>query len=167
MAMTDSQTRPDEQWRAMSERLRRLALGLAGGSEADADDLVQQAIANLLARSPDKALDPAYARRALVNAWLDRQRSLRRRVARLAVRARTQRAWHVDADAVSDEEVRSRVRAIVTSLPPRQRAVLTMRTVEGMSDEAIASSLGCSREAVRASLHLARRAVRARLGDAT
>lgn len=157
---------PDAQWHVLSAQLRTLAVALTG-SESDADDLVQQTIANLLTRRPDKATEPAYARQALVNAWLDRQRSIRRRLMRLRAKARTQRLWHVDADKASDAELHERVRQAVESLPARQRAVLTMRTVEGLSDDAIADALGCTREAVRSNMHLARRAMRSRLGDVT
>lgn len=162
--MTRPSQPPNDQWSLLSAKLRGLAIALSG-SEADADDLVQQTIANLLARRPDKATELAYARQALVNTWLDRQRSWRRRVTRLAAKARSQRSWHVDPDSTSDAELHAHVRRVVESLPPRQRAVLTMRTVEGLTDEVIAEALGCSREAVRSNMHLARRAVRSRIGD--
>ena len=139
--MTEEHPRVDDRWLALSDRLRSLAVGLAG-SEADADDLVQQTFANLLARRPEKSLDLAYARRALVHTWMDQQRSVRRRLARMATKARTQRLWHVDSDAASDEEVQQRIRDIVSALPARQRAVLTMRTVEGMNGRSHRRSTG-------------------------
>ena len=55
----------------------------------------------------------------------------------------------------------------VTSLPPRQRAVIVLRYYEDLSEQEIADALGCSRGTVKSTAHHAFKSLRAALGDAT
>ncbi len=149
-------------WRDVSERLRRYALALARRHD-EADDLVQQTLATLLARAPDKAGHLGYARATLTRVYLDRERSLRRRI------ARTLRIAHSSPpprSAPADpSEGAPALHAAIDSLPPRQRAALVLRLVEGLDYAQIAAALECTPEAVRSSLHVARAAVRAAMTD--
>jgi RNA polymerase sigma factor (sigma-70 family) len=156
---------PESQaWTAVSRRLRRCALGVCGNTH-DADDLVQQAFAAILARAPEKIEHYGYARATLVRLWLDRQRSGRRRLARLARLLTTRGHWSVDPDRTGDAERIAAVRGAIAGLPPRQRAVLVLRLVEELEYPAIAEALGCPVQTVRANLHRARAALRRALGD--
>jgi RNA polymerase sigma factor (sigma-70 family) len=53
----------------------------------------------------------------------------------------------------------------VTSLPPRQRAVIVLRYYEDLSEQEIADALGCSRGNVKSTAHHALEALRAALGS--
>ncbi len=151
-------------WTDTVGRLHRFALTLTHDGHA-ADDLTQQALANVLARAPGQIGNAAYLRRSLVRLWLDSQRSWRRRMAHLVRVAASATRWKTDRDRADEREQVERVRAAVALLPPRQRAVLTLRLIEGLDYADIADMLGCSLESVRASLHLARRRVRRVLGE--
>src|SRR5260221_262139 len=62
-------------------------------------------------------------------------------------------------------EVRRQVEAALQELPYRQRAVMTLRDVEGCDAGEVCSVLGISAGNQRVLLHRARAAVRARLED--
>jgi len=155
---------PDPRWRAICECLQRCARGLTDRAE-DADDLVQQTIAALLARRCDLALHAGYARRALVRVWLDQQRALRRRLVRLARVAAALRRHHCDADQIEQAEQMERVRDAIRCLPTRQRAVIVLRLIEELDYDEIAEVLGISRPNVRSTLHAARARIRRALGE--
>jgi RNA polymerase sigma-70 factor (ECF subfamily) len=61
------------------------------------------------------------------------------------------------------QELRTALEAAIRSLEPRQRAVLLLRDVEGMSAQAAATALGLSVPAVKSRLHRGRLAVRSAL----
>jgi RNA polymerase sigma-70 factor (ECF subfamily) len=71
------------------------------------------------------------------------------------------RAWEdrPDGRALS-EELRSRIDAAVASLPPKQREVITLRDVEGLTSEEVRNVLGLSETNQRVILHRARSRVR-------
>lgn len=142
-------------WRDLSDRLRRYALALTRRDD-EADDLVQHTLATLLARAPDKAGHLGYARTTLTRAYLDRERSLKRRLARtLAI------AWQSGgATGARSDDSSSALHEAIDALPARQRAALVLRLVEELDYPQIAAALECSPEAVRSNLHLARAAVR-------
>ncbi|HRJ49926.1 MAG TPA: RNA polymerase sigma factor, partial [Phycisphaerales bacterium] len=150
----------EEHWQAISRRLHRYALALCGESN-EAEDLAQQTIATLLHRAPDLADHAGYARRTLTRLWIDRQRTFRRRFARMmnaAVESITPGppAGH----ALELAERLDRTRRAIASLPPRQRAAITLRLVEGLDYPAIADAIGCEVASVRSNLHLARASLR-------
>lgn len=149
-------------WRDVSERLRRYALALSRRHD-EADDLVQQTLATLLAKAPDKAGHIGYARTTLTRVYLDRERSLRRRVARTLRLARS--THDIDNAGNGGAEGSPVLHAAIEALPPRQRAALVLRLVEELDYAQIGAALECSPEAVRSSLHMARAAVRRALGD--
>lgn len=140
-------------------RLRRLARGLARTRD-EADELAQDAAARLLERAPDMLGHAGYERQTLTRLWLDRKRSIARRVRRLA-----QAAWRSDrvADPEDAADTNAAVRAAMDGLPDRQRAILVLIVVEGLTHAEAAASLGCSEAASRQSLSAARKALRTRL----
>lgn len=153
-------------WAEISRRLGHLAVALTGSADL-AEELVQQTLATLLARRPDKAAHLGYGRRTMVRLWLDRQRSARRRLARLTRLAAMTDRWHVDGDPLAAEEEVEQLRRAAERMPPRQRAVLVLRVVEGLEYEQIAEVLGCTVQSARSSLHLARARMRQTMGGAS
>lgn len=145
----------------LSRVLRSRALAL-GADPHEAEDLAQQAIVNVLARAPDRIEHAGYVVKAMTRLWLDRQRSLRamgRRLRRLAEHAALRSAErHMHGAERGDV-----VRAAIEGLPPKQRAALMLRVVEGLGYAAIAEAIGCSEVAARASLHEARARLRREL----
>lgn len=163
----------DPDWGRLAGMLRRYALALSGNA-AEADDLAQQTLARLLARQAGKADHVGYARQTLTRLWLDRQRSLKRRLARLAAIARhptaashgaRQRAADDPSGSSAQRETARQVRRAVSALPPMQRAVVVLRLIEDMDYAHIADILETSEDSVRSSLHLARKRLRTILGD--
>lgn len=74
------------------------------------------------------------------------------------------RAWaRVPDDAALDAELGREIRAAVDALPERQRAVLTLRDVEGWSAEEVCTVLALEPGNQRVLLHRARSSVRTRL----
>ncbi len=164
-AMTNrpSTPNPSTDWEGIQRTLLGVAQGLTSNA-AERDDLVQETLATLLAKAPEKALHRGYARSTLVRLWLDHQRSLRRRLARMARAAFLRPVHHTDAPAMDrDEQVRL-VREAIEELPPRQRAAIVLRLVDGLPYEEIAESIGCDERAARSNLHLARARLRRILG---
>lgn len=163
MTRTPHTSTADADWSAMSRRLLRVARALSPRAD-EAEDLTQQAIAAVLARRPDMARHEGYVRAAMVRIWLDRERSMKRRLARAAAWARLRPAWHIEELGGSGEQV-SRLRCEIERLPPRQRLALTLRLIEGLAYEQIAEAMNSDVGTVRANLHLARARLRARLGE--
>jgi RNA polymerase sigma factor (sigma-70 family) len=153
-------------WDTTHAALRRIAGALARDPH-EADDLTQQTVLKLLAAAPSDSRPLAYARQIMIRTWMDRQRSARRRLRRLAHVAARTAAGVFARDPIEADEVRLRVRSAMAALPPRQQAALVLRVIEELDVPEIAQALDCSAEAVRASLHLARRRVRESLKDLT
>jgi RNA polymerase sigma-70 factor (ECF subfamily) len=73
--------------------------------------------------------------------------------------------WPSAEAQVAAFEVRAQVEAALSELPYRQRAVITLRDIEGYSAEEVCSVLDISAGNQRVLLHRARAAVRARLEE--
>ncbi len=97
--------------------------------------------------------------------WLDQQRSSRRQLIRASRLAVSRARWHLDGNPESDREQVRRIQDAAATLPPRQRAVLVLRVVEGLEYARIAEVLECSVASARSSLHLARTRLRQALGE--
>lgn len=135
---------------------------ILGADSHEAEDLAQETIARILARAPEKQGHVGYATQTMTRLWLDRQRTLRaraRRLRRLAASAVSSPA----ALYVSDDARSTIVFNAIRLLPPKQRAALVLRLVEGLGYASIAEAIGCTEEAARASLHEARTRLRKEL----
>jgi RNA polymerase sigma-70 factor (sigma-E family) len=147
---------------ARGHALKRYAYLLCG-NDAEADDLVQDALVKVLARrnhGPVQDLE-AYVKRAIVNRYLDRVRA-RRTWLRHAPRTVTPPD---SADWTGDTLRRGEVRAALAALSPRQRACVVLRFYEDLPVAAIAHLLGCSEGAVKRHLSDSMTRLMARLGD--
>jgi RNA polymerase sigma-70 factor (ECF subfamily) len=134
---------------------RATALGVLGDRDA-ADDVAQE-VALIAVRKARALRDPAaldaWLHRVAVRAALTQARRERRR--RDAERAHHDCREPDGSDASVDEAL-----ALLATLPPRQRAALTLRYVHDLPDDAIAKALGCRRGTVRSLLSRGRDAIR-------
>lgn len=133
-------------------------------NEADAEDAVQELYLKLW-KNRD-ALDgirspKAYAMTLLRNLCLDRIRQARK----LSVSEVPESlGGSFDPEAAMDERERlEKVLAAVKSLPDRQREILVMRTVEGLSYDEIAQRTGMSYLSLRVLLSRSRQTLRKQL----
>ena len=128
--------------------LVRLAFGLTGDRWL-AEDLAQTALASAYASwwRVRKADDPdAYVRRILINASKSRWR--RRRAAEQPGGPPAE-VPDPAADPAAAVGERSALLAALSTLPPRQRAVVVLRYWEDLTDAQAAALLGCSASTVR------------------
>ena len=139
---------------------------LMAGAHADAEDLVQTTLVKVYgawgrvarAGSPD-----AYVRRMLVNTFVSGRRPMR------VVRERVMEAVPEPAgegDTSSEADERLTLWPHITSLPPKQRAVVVLRYYEDLSEQQIADALGCSTGTVKSNASLALRSLRERVEGA-
>jgi RNA polymerase sigma-70 factor (sigma-E family) len=127
--------------RARLPELRRFGRALTGSYEA-ADDLVQDALERTLAawsRLESRDEPEGYVRRIMVNRNISVWRKLRRE--------------HVTAEiydrGVEDRRFDHDMWEALSTLPPRQRAVVVLRYYEDLSEAEIARVLGCSAGTVK------------------
>lgn len=132
--------------------LLRTACMLTAGDRFLAEDVVQTALARVYVAWPrirERASAEAYARRAVVSAFLDE----------------TRRPWWrrekttdelpdtvVSGDAFGDIDGRldgGAVRRALADLPPRMRAVVVLRHELDLSIEETAAALGCAKGTVK------------------
>jgi RNA polymerase sigma-70 factor (ECF subfamily) len=66
--------------------------------------------------------------------------------------------------AAEGAEIMDRVRAVIATMPPRQRLIVELYDVEGASVAEIAELTGSAAATVRWHLHVGRRTLRAALG---
>jgi RNA polymerase sigma-70 factor (sigma-E family) len=113
---------------------------LLTGSRAAAEDLLQAALERLMRHWSKVRGDPeGYLRRTLYHLAIDQWRSRRRRPEVLSdVEPPSQ------ADATEAVSLRHALRQALSTLPPRQRAVLVLRYWEELSEAEAAAVLGCS-----------------------
>jgi RNA polymerase sigma-70 factor (sigma-E family) len=135
---------------------------LLTGNRHDAEDLLQNALANTYAgwsRIRDRGATEAYVRRALVNA---------------ASRGWSKRGRSVPTEDVPDPGHDGGITGLadnaalwraVCELPPRMRATLVLRYYEDLSEAETAKALDCSLGSVKSQTHHALKRLRAALGE--
>lgn len=126
---------------ARGEALKRYAFLLCG-NDADADDLVQEALVRAFARPGRRDADEAeaYVRRILLNRFLHTRRRQR---SWLKVRPLL-RIEDLGPDQTAAVAAQADVRAALAGLSPRQRACAVLRYYEDFTIPQIAAALGCS-----------------------
>jgi RNA polymerase sigma-70 factor (sigma-E family) len=124
---------------------------LLTGSNAVAEDLVQDAFARMQ-RAWTRVDDPvAYLRTSVVNACRSWHRSHRRE----------QRRLRVVAPVVEDADLGAReLLDVLDGLPAGQRTAVVLRYYEGYSEAQIAEAMGCRPGTVKSHLHRALAALR-------
>jgi RNA polymerase sigma factor (sigma-70 family) len=141
------------------------AVGLARvltGDHAVAEDLAHEAFirsASRLGALRDPARFEAYLLRAVVN--LARSRARRRRIEIAFI----QRHRPAEAMPPVDAETGTVIRQALLRLPVRQRAAVTLRYFDDLSESQVAAALGCSPKAVNDLVRRAREQLRRELRD--
>jgi len=138
------------------DRLVRIAY-LTTGSSAIAEDIVQDAFMDALRRWEHIRDPPAYLRRAVINRSTSWLRRLIRERRHLDASTLYDVVWH-DADTLA-------VTDTIRHLPPRQRAAVILRYVDGLSETEIADALGCRPGTVKSLLSRSRASLKAALSN--
>jgi RNA polymerase sigma-70 factor (sigma-E family) len=149
---------------ARRDAVRRSAYLLCGDWHR-ADDLAQTAFVALhrhWRRVRDKGALDAYLRRTLVHAVIDESRRPWRRERFTDVVPERPSATPDVGDSVA---VRTALLAGLRKVPPRQRAVLVLRFLDGLDVAGVAEVLGCSEGTVKSQTSRGLAALRAGLGD--
>jgi RNA polymerase sigma-70 factor (sigma-E family) len=151
----------EEYFRLRRDGVRRSAYLLCGDWHR-ADDLAQTAFVRLhrkwhTVREP-RAMD-AYLRRTLVRAMIDESRRPWRRERFVAEAPEVGGADATDAVATRHALVDA-----LRRVPPRQRAVLVLRFLEGLDVSATAAALGCREGTVKSQCAAGLEALRTVLG---
>src|SRR5579859_1799143 len=151
---------------ARGTALLRIAIMLTG-NRADAEDLVQAALANTYlawGKINDRAALDNYVRRAMVNTQISWWR--RRRLEEFPTDELPDQAI---ADHAHDSDRAELVRQALDRLPDRMRAAVMLRYFEDMTEPEIASALGVSLGTVKSTVSraVAKLRVDAELGAGT
>ncbi len=153
-----------EYFRARRDTVRRTAYLLCGDWHR-ADDHAQASFVALhrhWSRIREPGARDAWMRRTLTRAVVDESR-------------RPWRRERFTADPIRDECVAAAAEGVATrhvlvdglrSVPPRQRAVLVLRYLEGLDIAGTAAALGCSEGTVKSQTSHGLAALRLALGDA-
>jgi RNA polymerase sigma-70 factor (sigma-E family) len=140
----------DDQFRAFVETQRadllRTAIFLAAGDRWAAEDLVQTALVRLYVAWPRLREETigAYARRSLLNAFIDHRRLAFSR--RERVRAEPPERTAADSSSLDRQ---SAVFQALAQLPPRMRAAVVMRHLLELTVEETADALDCGTGTVK------------------
>ena len=163
-------------------QLYRLALRMTG-SEADAQEVLQEAFLNAYQKLPNfrgEAQFSSWLYRIAANSALMRLRRKRRAPDALQDQPlemqgpkfsvegflEPQNDWSQRADTqMMDRELGQAIDQAVGALPEDYRTVFLLKDVDGLSNEEIASALDLTVPAVKSRLHRARLALREKLGD--
>src|SRR6266496_1426189 len=149
---------------AKGAALLRMATVLTG-NRADAEDLVQAALAKTYlawSKINDRAALDAYVRRAIVNTHISWWR--RRRLEEYPT---DQLPDQVVADHARESDMAEVVRRALDRLPQRMRAAVMLRYFEDMTEPEIAAALGVSLGTVKSTVSraVARLRIDAELGE--
>jgi RNA polymerase sigma-70 factor (sigma-E family) len=151
---------------ARGTALLRMAIMLTG-NRADAEDLVQAALANTYlawGKINDRTALDAYVRRAMVNTHISWWR--RRKLEEFPTDELPDQAV---ADHAYESDMAEVVRRALDRLPRRMRAAVMLRYFEDMTEPEIAAALGISLGTVKSTVSraVARLRIDAELGDGT
>ena len=155
----------DELVRRHMQRAHAVAFRLLGNRE-DAEDLVQDAFIQALDKIDSFDIERPFAPwffRILTNRGLNLRQS---RALRAVSEIPDDTASSDDSPELSAEreELRSRLREAVATLPERQQLIVQLFEIDGWTSAEVAKALGISDGTVRWHVHEARRALRAALG---
>ncbi len=140
-----------EAFRALFELYKDKVYSIAlryAGDQALAMDIAQEAFLKLFSGIRGFRGDSSFESwlyRLVVNSCLDQKRKTRRLAPLVDEFLDALRSPGASVlDQVLREELGSRVREVVDSLPPEQRMVIVLRYTQGLSYDEIAAIIGCS-----------------------
>lgn len=125
-----------------------------------AEELVQDTLVALYpqwSRVAEAQSPIAYARRALINRYLNQQR----RAATVERITELLPDRHAGPDFAGRIDDRDQLRRVLITLPPRQRAAVVLRYFHDLSDQQVAAVLGCRVSTVRSLISRALSTLRA------
>lgn len=137
----------DQVVRQRESQVLRIAYRMTG-NWADAEDVAQEAFLRLHRRGINFEHEGACAAwlfRVTVNLCVDRARSKR---ATFELQDLESQVPTAEQDAIREQEKR-RLMAALAQLPPKERAAVVLREIEGLSSEEVAEILGSSSGTVR------------------
>ncbi|WP_411035600.1 RNA polymerase sigma factor [Shinella sp. BYT-45] len=121
------------------------------GNPTTAEDVVQQAFANILDRLDDNTPNSAYVARAVRNLALNHLRDARRRADIEISDADLSEVADLRPTPETVALYRSELRhllEVVAALPPRRREAFVFNKIEGLSYDDVAERMGISRNTV-------------------
>lgn len=146
----------------MKNRLYRFALGIVGQA-AEAEDVVQEVFIKLWNNRQQMAAISnveAWCITATKNLSIDKLRSKHQRVVPMAAGFDLSDHAATPYEAAVTNDTISRVRNLMKHLPEKQRDIMQLRDIEGMSYQEIAETLKVPMDQVKVYLFRARKAVR-------
>jgi RNA polymerase sigma-70 factor (family 1) len=146
----------------IKNRLFRFALGIVG-QVAEAEDVVQEVFIKLWNNRQQMAgiaNIEAWCVTATKNLSIDKLRSKHQRLQPMAAGFDFHDQSATPYEAVVTEDVFDRVRSLMSRLPEKQRDIMQLRDIEGMSYQEIATVLNVPMDQVKVYLFRARKAVR-------
>ncbi|MCU0346159.1 MAG: RNA polymerase sigma factor [Saprospiraceae bacterium] len=149
----------------IKNRLFRFALGIVGQA-AEAEDVVQEVFIKLW--NNRQQLDAisnveAWCITATRNLSIDKLRSKHQRLQPMAAGFDLHDQSATPYEAVVSNDVISQVRNLMSRLPEKQRDIMQLRDIEGLSYQEISDTLDVPMDQVKVYLFRARKAVRAGL----
>jgi len=167
-------------FRQLVEKYHPEVFRIVSGMIRDADeaDDVSQEVFLKIHRSLDRFMGQSrfsvWLYRVAVNQCLDNLKSRKRRPETVTFddfSEEAERAFHAlfadpspnAAEGLEEEQLQSAVQRMILSLAPEQRVVVTLKDMEGMSQEEIANILGCPVGTVKSRLTRARETLKERL----
>jgi RNA polymerase sigma factor (sigma-70 family) len=171
MPATELACDPAEEFASHQGWLRTVLLSRLGNRE-ETDEVLQEialAAANQSARrQPVARVGPWLYRVALRQILLLKRRQGRRRKLLSSVIARTQVTEHCTGTAspldwLLDQERDTRIRQVMERISDRDRQLLLLKYVEGLSYDEISQVLGVTASSVQSRLHRARKLLRREL----
>ncbi len=150
----------------IKNRLYRFALGIVG-QPAEAEDVVQEVFIKLWnQRNQMDAISniEAWCITATRNLSIDKLRSKHQRLQPIAAGFDLHDQSATPYEAVVTNDVFDRVRSLLNHLPEKQRDIMRLRDIEGLSYQEISEALNVPMEQVKVYLFRARKAIREGFG---
>ncbi|MCC6726385.1 MAG: RNA polymerase sigma factor [Saprospiraceae bacterium] len=146
----------------IKNRLYRFALGIVGQA-AEAEDVVQEVFIKLWnQRSQMDTISnvEAWCITATRNLSIDKLRSKHQRLQPIAAGFDLHDQAATPYEAIVTNDVFDQVRSLMNRLPEKQRDIMQLRDIEGLSYQEIAEALNVPMDQVKVYLFRARKAVR-------
>lgn len=129
----------------------------------DAEDIVQDAFTKLWELRHDTLADKnveAYCTRIVHNLFIDRQRRQHLHISAQAADEFNLPDHHATGNKLEQQESENMVMRLIGELPEKQRQIITLRDVEGLTYEEIAQQTGLTEVNIRVLLSRARKTIR-------